>query len=311
MSNVLIIGAGPIGTEYAKILQKLGIDFTVVCRSEKTASDFSASTGFTCLHGGIDAIKNISSFSHAIVAVPVEQTGDALRKIITGEVKNMLVEKPGGLDEKDIAASVELNKKYQSKIFVAYNRRYYPSTQKVIELIKQDGGLTSMSFEFTEWAHTIEKLDKPKEALANWLLANSTHVIDLAFFIGGFPEEWSAYKAGKLQWHPNGSVFTGAGRTSQKILFNYCANWSSAGRWGVELCTDQHKFILRPLEKIMVQKRGELTVTEIELPAAPEFKPGFFEQTKAFLEGKRIKLPTLEEQYHNVSQVYSRIIKGS
>lgn len=49
------------------------------------------------------------------------------------------------------------------------------------KIIAEDGGITSFNFEFTEWAHVIEKLDYPREVFENWFFVNSTHVVDLAF----------------------------------------------------------------------------------------------------------------------------------
>ena len=89
-------------------------------------------------------------------------------------------------------------------------------------------------------------------------MANSTHVVDLAFFLGGAPEKISSYVGGKLDWHPNGSIFSGAGITKNNTLFSYNANWEAPGRWGVEVITNKSRLILRPLEKLQIQKIGNL-----------------------------------------------------
>ncbi|MFI5203714.1 MAG: Gfo/Idh/MocA family oxidoreductase [Flavobacteriales bacterium] len=308
MTKVLIIGAGPIGQEYARIVHSMGIVFSVLSKTESGAQKFTSATGFPCIHGGLTSIKNSSDFSHIIIAIPIEECGLVLRNCMELGWKNILVEKPGGLNEADIKQSVKHNEKYKSLVYVAYNRRYFASTMRVAELIAAEGGLLSFEFEFTEWSHVIEKLQKPTTSLENWLLANSTHVIDIAFYLGGKPGTWSHYKSGKLDWHPAGSVFTGAGITQKKIPFSYHANWQSAGRWGVELYTAQSKIVLRPLEKVFVQKKGELEMNEIALNSDSPFKPGFMEQTKTFLSGKKMLLPTLEEQYTNVKEIYSVII---
>ena len=74
--------------------------------------------------------------------------------------KNILVEKPAGLNKQKIMEVSELAKEKDAQVYVAYNRRYYASVLKAQEIIAEDGGVTSFNFEFTEWAHVIEKLQK-------------------------------------------------------------------------------------------------------------------------------------------------------
>ncbi|HEY1037749.1 MAG TPA: gfo/Idh/MocA family oxidoreductase, partial [Bacteroidia bacterium] len=193
--------------------------------------------------------------------------------------------------------------------YVAYNRRFYRSFQKAIQMIKEQGGLLSCSFEFTEWGHEIVTLNKSKEVLENWLLSNSSHVIDVAFFVAGLPKEMTSYTGGKLDWHPRGSEFAGAGITEKNVLFNYHANWQSAGRWGVEFNTFEGKLILRPMEKLSFQKKGQLGVVEVDLESTVDidFKPGLYKQVEAFLNGDHQHMITLQDHYKNTVNIYEKM----
>ena len=115
------------------------------------------------------------------------------------------------------------------------------------DIIKLDAGVTSFNFEFTEWANTIEPLVKAEGIKEKWFLGNSTHVVDLAFYLGGKPKKISTFTSGSLVWHPSSSVFAGAGITDKDILFSYSANWESAGRWTVEVLTKDNKLIFEPM----------------------------------------------------------------
>ena len=84
---------------------------------------------------------------------------------------------------------MKLSKKNQSKIFVAYNRRFYNSSIEAIKIINNDGGVLSFNFDFTEIVKKVEKLKLPKKVKENWFLCNSTHVVDLAFFLCGFQKK--------------------------------------------------------------------------------------------------------------------------
>ena len=53
----------------------------------------------------------------------------------------------------------------KAKVYIAYNRRFFSSVMEESKIIKADGGITSLHFEFTEWADRIKELSKPKEVL--------------------------------------------------------------------------------------------------------------------------------------------------
>ena len=117
-------------------------------------------------------------------------------------------------------------------------------------------------------------------------MSNSTHVVDLAFNLGGLPKELASYTSGSLDWHPSASVFCGAGKSDKNALFNYAANWESAGRWSIEILTKNHKLILRPMEKLQIQNRGSIAlnfVSDIDYSLDEKYKPGLFLQTNNFI----------------------------
>ena len=172
------------------------------------------------------------------------------------------------------------------------------------EMIKLDGGVTSFSFEFTEWSHKIELLSTSPKIKESWFLANSSHVVDLAFFLGGSPKELQSFIAGnnKLSWHPNASVFSGSGRTYNDAIFSYHADWTGPGRWGVEMITNNNRLILRPLEKLQIQKKGsiEIVFEDIDDKLDVKFKPGLFKQVEAFLNDDVECLCSLKDQKNSM-----------
>jgi predicted dehydrogenase len=214
------------------------------------------------------------------------------------------------MNAQEIKAVADEARKQNAEVFVGYNRRYYASVIKAQEIIKNDGGLSSFHFEFTEWAHTIEPLKKAEGVKESWLLANSTHVIDLAFFLGGKPSEMSSFTAGKLSWHDR-SVFAGAGKTAGEKLFSYNANWEAPGRWGLELMTTSSRLVLRPLEGLLLQQKGSVAIVPLGLDDTldKDFKPGLYLQNKSFLEGDYSSLITIAEQAEMV-EIYGFIAGG-
>lgn len=311
MENIWLIGAGPMAQDYIKVLEALKTNFTVIGRGEETARKCQEATGCNVIIGGLTGflLGKPEKCSHAIVSVGVEKLYETTKELLAYGVKNILVEKPGGLHQEEFEDLVQVSKEKNANVFVAYNRRFYASVLKAKEIIEEDGGVTSFNFEFTEWAHMITPLVKAEGVKEKWFLGNSTHVVDLAFYLGGKPKEICCFTNGNLDWHPAASVFSGAGKSEKNALFSYHANWESAGRWSVEVLTKEHKLILRPMEKLQIQKRGAIAqefVEEINYIHDEIYKPGVYLQTKQFLINDFENMCTIEEQ-RDINSIYSRI----
>lgn len=310
--QILLIGAGPMAIEYAKVLLEMGKNIVVVGRSKKSAKVFKEQIDVTPILGGIDKYlsSKITLPKTAIVAVSEDQLGIITLKLIKAGVKSILVEKPGGLTFKEIEQVKKESLKKNIKVFVGYNRRFYQSVQKVREIIKNDGGVLSFNFEFTELSDRIAPLKKAPGVKEEWFLQNSTHVIDLAFFLGGKPAKLSTFTAGKLPWHKKAVIFSGSGISQNGALFSYNANWKAPGRWSLELLTTKHRIILKPLEKLQIQNQGSFDASflEIDDKLDNQFKAGLYKQVRSFL-GDKKDLCTIDEQVKNLTH-YKKILGG-
>jgi predicted dehydrogenase len=298
--QVWLIGAGLMAREYAKVLHAQQCPFMTIGRGQQSANTFRDKTGFEVIAGGLNEfLKSGPSIPQkVVVATGVEALAENTMLLIESGVKEILCEKPAGLNTDEISELAKKAEKYNARIYLAYNRRFYSSVIKAREIIQQDGGVSSFNFEFTEWSHTISPLVKAPGIKENWFLANSTHVVDLAFYLGGKPKQISCYKGGGLPWHPSASVFAGAGITEQGILFSYQANWEAPGRWAVEILTNNYRLYLKPLEKLQIQKKGSVQVDFVEIDDTldTQYKPGLYIQTAAFLKGDVSEFISINEQ---------------
>ena len=309
MDNIWLIGAGNIGIEYAKVLKALNKEFITIGRGHVKAMSFTEATGNVVIEGGLDGflLTNPKVADYAIVAVNVQYLASTTIALMNYGVKNIFCEKPGFNDPSELDEVADVAKKTGAKVYYAYNRRFFASVLKAEEIIKEDGSITSMNFEFTEWGHVIEESAHPAEVKRNWMTANSSHVVDLAFFVGGEPEQMSSFTSGELSWHKP-SCFVGAGITKKGVLFNYQANWDAPGRWAVEFQTPVHRIYLKPMEQLQLQDKGSVKVYPVEIDdfLDKEFKPGFYMETKAFLDGDYSRLCSLKEQESHMA-IYSKI----
>ena len=310
----VIFGAGEMAVEYCKILQELSAKFTVVGRNEAGTKKFFEKTGIQALANGFTAWEKLNPIDteYAIVAVNVEGLAKTAIKLMDFGVRYILLEKPGGLTPNEIQRVRNKAQDTKTKILIGYNRRFYASVLKAQEIIADDGGVRSFAFDFTEWPHTF--CDHPRfgaEVKANWFLGNSSHVVDLAFFLGGKPKELETFVSGGFDWHPQASVFAGAGITDKGALFSYHANWAAPGRWGVDILTEKHRLIFRPLEKLRIQKLKSISEEPVEIDDTldTKFKPGLYLQTLGFLEGEnQSNFIDINEHCNNVFKHLIKII---
>lgn len=294
-----IVGAGEVAGCYLQVLRHLGKEATVIGRGAASAKRFSTTHGSEVVHGGIAAFLagTPRRADAAIVAVSGDELAAAARALIAYRVPYVLVEKPAGRSISEVSEVASAAQQQGTTVYVGYNRRFLASVAKAREIIEQDGGLTSFAFEFTEWPHRVLSMPHPPGVLDAWFFMNSTHVVDLAFDLGGWPVRLDAFCAHELPWHRFGS-FAGAGLTVQNVPFSYHADWQSSGRWRVDLCTRSRRLVLVPLEKLFQSRVAsvELEAVVLDDKADQQFKPGFLRQVEAFLHARNgisTRLPTI------------------
>ena len=312
--KVVLFGPGKMGVEYTKVLQHFGANLSsVVGLTQDDVKRFRSQTGLTAVPKGFSGWKEKcdTDVEFAIVAVSVEQLCRTAINLMDFGIRKILLEKPGGLNAKEIKLVRDKARDTGTGILIGYNRRFYASVLKAQQIIEEDEGVKSFNFEFTEWPSMIQKHIKNEDVKKNWFLANSTHVVDLAFFLGGEPKELKSFTTGGYDWHPAATVFSGAGITKNGALFSYQANWAGPGRWGVEVITDHRRLIFRPLEKLQVQLNGSVAIEPIEIDDRLDidFKPGLFKQTELFL--KDVDHPnflSVDKHYENVMNHLQKIV---
>lgn len=309
--KVLIIGAGWMAEQYCIALTQMGIrNVCIVSRSEKSVRTCCAKFGFQPHYGGYEkCLPDTGTFDLVIVATPVHELKPAAMRAVECGNKNILVEKPASLYSGELFEWAKQSNEQNVRIRIAYNRLVYPNLWKLKELVQSEGGITSCRYTFTELVHTIN-FDKDKsDVYERWGIANSLHVISMAHDLIGLPKEIRPYQFGKLDWHPSGDRFVGAGVTEKNIPFSYHADWSSAGRWGIEIMTHQNAYRLIPLEQLYRCKKGtfnwELIKTNV---AFPQVKQGVLEEIAIILHSEletRIPLVTLSK-----AAVYTKLAEN-
>jgi predicted dehydrogenase len=286
--SVLVVGAGKIGQEYTDVLLALGEDPFVVTRGTRRATEMrNEYPSVTIRSGGLEQyIDSHDPPNRAILCTPVEALTSHCRLLLEASVGRVLSEKPLALSAARARDLHSLAEKRDASVFVAYNRRNYASVRRARELIADDGGVSSMTVDFTEAVFRISADDFPDRVLRRWGIANSSHVLDTAFSLAGTPKQLSASQWGDtVPWHPSGSIFTGTGVTRRDVPFSYHADWGCPGRWRLEVNTPERKLLFSPMERLKIQPKGtfDLTESKVDYSLDENFKPGFYRQTEQFL----------------------------
>tara|TARA_B100001248_G_scaffold242036_1_gene209280 strand:- start:19 stop:1038 length:1020 start_codon:yes stop_codon:yes gene_type:complete len=312
IEKLWIIGTGYMSKEYVKVLTHLNKKFTVIARGDISANNFKFETGISPLLGGLNvALKNNIAPEIAIIAVSIEELFQCTKSLLLAGCKKILVEKPAVTSIKEIKELIELKKQTNSEIFVAYNRRFFKSIIELKKKIKDEEGISSLNFEFTELGYNFKNQDKSKtkildkdltekfskKILEKWLIANSSHVIDLVFYLIGTPQDNNSafFYLGESEWHKP-MKYCGAGLSKKNIPFSYQANWDAPGRWSIEVLTKYMRYILRPMEELHCIRLGEFESNKVELNSSPSdnFKSGLLEQCISFLSNNYVNLCSIE-----------------
>ena len=298
--DLIIVGAGSMAASYVEVMKSLSYKFDVICRNTIKADKFKIKHKVNTSSGGIDKYlsdKN-AKIKYAIVCVDIDNLFEVSLVLLKNGIKNILIEKPGGINKKQINSIYRYSKKFNANAYIAYNRRFYESIKSAIKIIKGDGGIRTCFFEFTEWSHIIENEDVPKIFKERLFLCNSSHILDLFLYFCGEPKTFNSSTTGSIGWHPNASAFSGSGITSKGILFSYIADWESAGRWNLELTTSKRRLYFSPLEKLHCMDRGSLDKYEIKPVNENDklYKPGIYNMVRKFIENDHSDFCTIKDQ---------------
>lgn len=131
--NVAIIGAGLIGKKRALALFK-GAHLKTICDINKTSGEKFAKE-FNC---GFERKWQKVIDDQDIQAVFICTTNNYLSRVAQQAIKNnkhVLIEKPGGINIKELQEIYRIYKKNPVVVMYGYNHRYHPSIQKAKQII--------------------------------------------------------------------------------------------------------------------------------------------------------------------------------
>lgn len=134
----------------------------------------------------------------AVIATTTESHFEILEKALALNIPAIVIEKPVCLNEKTAVKLAALAEKSKSRIWVNYERRYHPKYLKLKKIIdaKEFGFPLYYKGTFLAPAKSLFPKDKDDEGV---LLHDTTHLLDLAFFLFGQPRTYQPADKRHLQ----------------------------------------------------------------------------------------------------------------
>ena len=191
--NVLIIGAGKIGTIRAKIIKKLSprsklyIYDTDFNKAKKLAGEVKG----TQIRSLNVALRN-KDINIVIVAV-VNKYSKKICTLALRNKKHVLCEKPMGINFKEAEEISNAAEKYKIRFKCGFNHRYHPAVQEAYKLCKEKeiGAILFIRAAYGHGGrHGYDKEWRAKKSLygGGELLDQGSHLIDLCHWFFNFED---------------------------------------------------------------------------------------------------------------------------
>jgi predicted dehydrogenase len=304
--NIAFIGAGNMSNEHARAFAEIpGVRLAGICsRTRERSVSLAAKYLIPEVCDSIADLYERTKAQIVVISVPELFVRDVCLEAFRFPWI-CLIEKPAGYDLADAEAIAAAARQHDRKAFVAFNRRHYSSTRKVLDDLSRVDG--------ERFVHVCDQED-PRAALAsgqpelvtrNWMYANSIHLIDY-FRILGRGEIVNVDPV--FHWTPENPKFVAAKiRYASGDIGLYQCVWNGPGPWSVTVTTQQKRWEMRPLEQAAFQVYGSRVLEKVEVDEIDtKFKPGL-----RFQAGELIKaalrephsLPSLEDSLESMRLV--------
>jgi len=309
--NIGLIGAGNIAEIHLEVLQNLNNCnlLGITSKTNKNSLRLKKKFHIKNIYKNYIDLLDDDLIDTVLILVPPLSTFKILKHAILKR-KNIFVEKPAGINLNQSKSLYQLNKKYNAKVMVGFNRRYYSIFSKVNNLIKKDK-ILGLNIEGHERIWIWKKIYSSK-ILKKWMYANSTHTIDIIRFFGG---EIKTININKKKYADFEYNLSASFSTKKNIIGTYNSYWNSPGGWSIKLFCENNTFIFQPLEKCLVMNKKfivkEIKPNKIDI----KFKPGFYNQMKDFknfILGKKTinKIFDLNESFKTMKLIHQMYEKN-
>ena len=283
MLKISVVGAGGMAEEHIKVLRSLpDVEISgIFSRTKTRAKNLAERYGIGLVAESIEDLFEKTGANGLIVAVSEVSCESILTEAIKFPWK-IFSEKPIGLSMGSTKRINALRKSYSAEIFVAMNRRSFPSTEAALIEVGSVVGKRVVTIIDQEDPISAMQSGRDQEVTDKWHFANSIHLIDLFFkFCRG-----NVTKVENLiPWRDGYEAKV----THSIICFEsgdigiYHSIWNAPGPWSLSVELPTKRLEMRPLENLTLQNYPKRdTVQIIQHDKSHKFKCGFLTQMNSF-----------------------------
>ena len=304
-NKLIVVGTSLIVEHHVKALKKANFEIVAIASSNINSlshKKFAKKNIIKKSYSDWKEMMNKEKYDGIVIAVRTESTIKILEYAIKQNIP-ILVEKPASLNSKHIKKIIN---KSHKMIMVGYNRRFYKTINAVKELISKEENpiLASM---------TTPELSNIKD-----FFNNTSHSLDILRYIFG---EIKLTYVKKLMINNVQKGFVATFSNNKKDIIQFIANWDASDNFSLSVFQNTKKIELKPYEELSIyngikiiepthinpiRQYNPKLVKKITLePVDKYIKPGFYQQSCAFLElienkSKSNVSATLIDAYKNI-----------
>ena len=298
--RVGFLGVGSVAVDHAKVLAATGNIISRGCGMSESSprwQRFQTVAPEARFESSVQSMLEDPDVDAVVSCLPWNVTETWLTELLSTP-KPVLIEKPIALSSEALSSAISHADSALHNKYVGFNRRFYRTVQKLRDRVKK-GGLKSAEITISETVDRLAELYGP-EILDHMLVYASCHILDTAIHVMGPLKPLKVYShEGSANSKPVNSL-SGLLETAQgtPVFLNILAD--SPTPVGLRIFfDDQTTWHLSPLEHLvayrdydLIEPTDEIKIRRytpkpfLEVTEDAEFKPGFFGQMRAFLNGR-------------------------
>jgi predicted dehydrogenase len=281
--SIGMIGVGRMARSHAAVLQTLPNVVLKACcgRHIESGKAFAEEFGIAEVYvGHQDLLDRAEVDVYWVTASVLELPGVAKACLRTG--KAVFLEKPVGLSLAEAKEVADVAAQSSAIHMVGMNRRFYSNINAALRLAEKHGGIRGIEVHAPEDITDLQN-HHPTRVVERWIYMNGVHCIDLLRYLGGEVATVTAAQVGQVGIDGQRG-YAALLKFKSGVLGQYTSHWYAPDRWRVTLYADDLCCQIQPLESGKAIYRGG---HEEPLPLSEEdqqFKPGFHEQAKYFID---------------------------
>lgn len=294
--EISFVGCGKVAHFHIQVLQHLGLKVVSVCGRENSenAKSFARQYSICRVYPSWQELLSNEKPDAFWIILDWKQIHHLLTPFIERGIP-CFFEKPVALTSERIQEAIHIRDKYKTKVLIGYNRRFYDFIAEVKDFIASHKVLAA-EVHISEFIRRYTE-QNDFEKMKNLWIYNSSHVLDLLYYLIGDVEISLLYKKND----ENIGLPTSFNGMLRSVKYNFpihlVANWDTPGNFEIIFYCKEYLLKLSPLERMHIYYGMQISEPTLQCPIRifsptlvrqvyvdTRFKPGFLQQAQNFID---------------------------